>query len=45
MKCENCGEPVRVRKSLKRGKSNTPEECPDCGASLEEKRSDTRLEK
>lgn len=35
MECDQCGTQIPVRKSLKRGKSARPDECPDCGHELE----------
>lgn len=35
MQCTNCGETIPTRKSLQTGKAAGPDECPDCGATLE----------
>lgn len=49
MACPNCGDEVRLRKSLIRGKNDSPDsdqECPNCGAELSEKSEGShRLEK
>lgn len=36
MNCPHCEATLAVRKSLKRGKSDTPDDCPECGEPLEE---------
>jgi len=51
MACPECGEPVRLNKSLVRGSEDTvqkeqsPDECPNCGADLDDGSNGNRLRK
>lgn len=42
MQCPDCDTTVGVRKSLQRGKSAHPDECPECGAELEKSKNKSR---